>query len=77
MQKNDLDYTNMTNDEIQDLFKSGQLHPESDEGIKAIYELASRDRTETKPVKKIAYWVFVVILIVTTACIIGYILSIG
>ena len=67
----------MTNDEIKDLFKNGQLHPESDEGLKAIYELASRDRTETKPVKKVAYGVFVIILIVTTAYIIGYILSMG
>ena len=75
--QNDLDYTKMTSEEIQDLFKNGQLHPKSDEGLKAIYELASRDRAPTRPVKKVTYWAFVVILIVTTACIIGYILSMG
>jgi hypothetical protein len=75
--QNDPEYARMTTDEIHDLFKSGQIHPKSDEGIKAINELASRDRIETKPAKKIAYWASVVILIVITACIIGYILSVG
>ena len=73
----DREYTNMTSEEIKDLFSSGQLHPDSEEGVKAINELASRDRSESKPIKKIAYWVLVGVLVGITLGTIGFILSFG
>ena len=74
----DRDYSKMEVEEIKHLFRSGQLHPGSEEGAKAIQELASRDK---RPVagrtRKVIYGVFIVALIVATVGIIGFILSFG